>query len=127
MKPREHEIQKAIADVLRLAGATVLETTAYRQKGPSGTDKGVPDLLVFHPATALPIALCLEVKAPGGRLSLEQKVLRERGFIRIVESPEEALKELSLFVTFTAQMMQERVSALKKIEFVQMALGRGKM
>lgn len=31
-KPKEHEIQAQVVQCLKLAGLTVLETTAYRQK-----------------------------------------------------------------------------------------------
>lgn len=47
-KPKEHDVQRAVVQALRCAGFHVYETTAYRQKGPSGVDKGVPDLLVSH-------------------------------------------------------------------------------
>ncbi len=63
-QPTEHEIQAAIVDALRVCGLTVYSTTAYRQKGPSGVDRGVPDLLVC--VDGLPgIYIGLEVKRPG--------------------------------------------------------------
>lgn len=49
LKAKEHDVQRVIVRALRLAGFHVYETTAYRQKGPSGMDKGIPDLLVSHP------------------------------------------------------------------------------
>lgn len=65
--PTEHEIQAAIVDALRVAGFAVFETTAYLQKGASGVDKGIPDLLVAHdfvPFVYLGIEVKREAAAP---------------------------------------------------------------
>lgn len=91
---REHELQKQIVDALKLAGFDVLETTAYRQKGPSGMDKGVPDLLVSH--KVLPVTfLGIEVKLPGKIKwsSLEQRELWERGRFHVAQSPAQAVEQ----------------------------------
>jgi hypothetical protein len=92
--PKEHEVQKSIVDALRLAGCTVRETTAYKQKGPSGVDKGVPDLLVFVPVVQGPkVYIGLEVKRDGkAPLTPEQKAAVESGEYSIVWSPEQALQ-----------------------------------
>ncbi len=92
-KATEHEIQAAIVDALRLAGLTVYETTAYRQKGPSGVDKGIPDLLVC--SDQLPWTyLGIEVKRPGCEnkfsSSEQERACSERRFV-VATSPEEAL------------------------------------
>lgn len=63
-RPKEDEVQKAITDALTLARIPFYETTAFRQKGSTGVDKGVPDLLVPIPGhTGCYIGL--EVKRPG--------------------------------------------------------------
>jgi len=59
----EHAVQLRIKEALELAGCSVRETTAYRQKGPSGIDKGIPDLLVFHPSLR-GAYIGIEVKRP---------------------------------------------------------------
>lgn len=92
----EHEIQAAIVDALRLAGFTVRETTAYRQKGASGVDKGIADLLVFHQAVSnyhFGVCLCIEVKRPGPIKwsSPEQQQAYEQNEILVAQSVEEAL------------------------------------
>jgi hypothetical protein len=93
---REHELQKQIVDALHLAGFEVMETTAYRQKGPTGVDKGIPDLLVSH--KILPVTfLGIEVKLPGKIKwsSLEQSELWERGRFHVAQSPEQAVEQAS--------------------------------
>lgn len=90
-RPTEHQIQAEIVEAMTLAGFEVLHTTAFRQKGPSGVAKGVPDLLCFHPC-CLYGALCIEVKRPGGKWTNEkQRELNERGLVAKAESAEDAL------------------------------------
>lgn len=91
---REHELQKQIVDALKIAGFDVLETTAYRQKGPSGVDKGVPDLLVSHKVLQTTF-LGIEVKLPGKIKwsSLEQRELWERGRFHVAQSPGQAVEQ----------------------------------
>jgi hypothetical protein len=72
IKPKESDIQQAITTALECAGFTVRHTSAFRQKGPSGVSKGVPDLLCFHPSVPWSY-MGLEVKRPGGKLTLEQE------------------------------------------------------
>lgn len=94
MKPKvlEHDLQKQIVDALVLAGFEVQETTAYRQKGESGTDKGISDLLVSHKVLHY-TCLCLEVKPPGKIRwsSPEQKAAFDAGKFRVVQSADEAV------------------------------------
>lgn len=92
LTPLEHEVQKTIVDSLVLAGFTVKETTAYKQKGASGVDKGIPDLLVFHPLLRYTYH-GQEVKRPGKiRFSSpEQKAAYEAFEYPVVQSAEEAL------------------------------------
>lgn len=92
--PTEHQIQKQIVDALRLCGLDVYETTAYRQKGSSGIDKGIPDLLVSVPD--LPIYIGVEVKRPGGKFSSsEQREAFHRGHFVVAVSLETALTQVA--------------------------------
>lgn len=88
----ETQLQFAIVDVLKLAGFSVKHTSAFRQTGPSGVSKGIPDLLVSHRG----IPLCyfgMEVKLPQGKLSPEQKqAVSAREYV-VVRSPIEALDQ----------------------------------
>lgn len=88
----ETEVQVAIKSALTLAHFGVLETTAWKQKEKSGVDKGVPDLLVYHPACKGQF-LPLEVKKPGAvkYSSPEQEQLHKEGYTYVVQSSEEAL------------------------------------
>lgn len=91
---REHEAQEMMVAALRSAGFGVLETTAYRQKGPSGVDKGVPDLLVYH-KVRMGVMLPIEVKRPGAKIkysSPEQQALCEAGHVHVCQTSEEALE-----------------------------------
>lgn len=100
MKATEHQTQAAIVAALRLAGFTVRETTAFRQKGPSGVDKGIPDHLVCHRQIPL-LYLPLEVKRSGCEReysSLEQRLAHESGEFMIVSSVEDALKAAKRFL-----------------------------
>lgn len=92
---REHDIQKAIVKTLQCAGLTVYETTAYRQKGPSGVDKGIPDLLVVCPLCSMTF-IGLEVKVPGRwkYSSIEQEAAHKEGHFSVVTSPLEAVRAL---------------------------------
>ena len=90
----EHQIQKQIVDALRLCGLDVYETTAYRQKGSSGIDKGIPDLLVS--VSPLPIYIGVEVKRPGGKFSSsEQREAFHRGHFVVAISLETALTQVA--------------------------------
>ena len=90
----EHDIQRQIVDALRICGLDVYETTAYRQKGSSGVDKGIPDLLVSVPP--LPIYIGVEVKRPGGKFSSpEQREAFHRGAFVVAVSLETALTQVA--------------------------------
>ncbi len=89
----EHEIQEMTVQMVRLCGLTVLETTAYRQKGSSGVDLGVPDLLVSVPGTPA-LWVGIEMKKPGGQLSRAQFALSSARQIIVCHSPEEVLRSL---------------------------------
>lgn len=76
-RPTERTVQETTVQLLRAAGFHVLETSAWRQKGPSGVDKGVPDLLVSHalrPYVFVGIEMKRDSKAP---VSPEQKEHRD--------------------------------------------------
>lgn len=90
---KEHDLQKQIVDALVLAGFDVQETTAYKQRGESGTDKGIADLLVSHKVLHY-TCLCLEVKAPGKIRwsSPEQREAFEAGKFRVVQSSAQAVE-----------------------------------
>lgn len=104
----EHEIQAAIVDALRLAGFTVRETTAYRQKGPSGVDKGIADLLIFHERLSqnqTGTCLCLEVKRVGNWnfSSDEQKEACHKGEFFVVNNPVAALRLANSWLEFNVR------------------------
>lgn len=88
----ETMVQAAIVEVLKLAGFSVKHTSAFRQTGPSGVSKGIPDLLVSHRG----IPLCyfgMEVKLPSGKLSPEQQqAVSAREYV-VVRSPVDALDQ----------------------------------
>lgn len=93
-KATEHEIQKAIVDAVRLCPfLTVYETTAYRQKGGSGVDKGIPDLLISYRFIHFTF-LGLEVKADAANIKWSSEEQR-RAFlekrIAVTDSPGGAL------------------------------------
>lgn len=87
----ERQVQEAAVEALRLAGFVVLQTTAWRQKGPSGVSPGVPDLLVTHSDAPWGCWLGIEMKRPGGRLTPAQKWLADAGRIVVARSAEDAL------------------------------------
>lgn len=88
----EHELQARIKFALEVAGFGVWHTSAFRQKGPSGVSKGVPDLLVWHvlvPRTFLGI----EVKRPGrvAYSSAQQREAHEADRFHLVQSDAQAV------------------------------------
>ena len=117
-KPLEHDVQATIKQALELAGCDYFETTAYRQKGSSGVDKGVPDLLVTMAHT--PLMLGLEVKRPGKIVastfsSTEQRDAWMCGRIVVARTPREALEHVAqgldlLKQTRAVDSAQERVN-----------------
>lgn len=97
-KIHEHDLQRAIVDALRAHGHLVYETTAYRQKGASGVDKGIPDLLVLPKnwrgdPTLTGYLRGIEVKVPGKIKwsSPEQELAWLDGSFVVVQSPVAAI------------------------------------
>lgn len=90
MAREETLVQRAITEVLGLAGVLVLHTSAFTARGPLGTAKGVPDLLCYA-EDAPGLMWGLEVKTAKGRPTPEQKRLSDAGMYAIVRSPEEAI------------------------------------
>lgn len=91
--PLEKEVQAEIEAALELAGFVVMHTTAFRQKGPSGVSKGLPDLLCIHPECPKAY-LGIEVKRPGAikYTSPEQEFCHRRGDFYVAQCPEDALR-----------------------------------
>jgi hypothetical protein len=99
-RPLERDVQKAIVDALRLAGLRVRETSAWKQKAPSGVDKGIPDLLVFAPEVPL-IYFGLEVKRDSkAAWTKEQKAAVNAGEYVVVTTPHEALQYIEGRLSF---------------------------
>lgn len=122
-KATEDEVQVAIIDALHLAGLGLFCTSAHRQKGASGVDRGIPDLLVF--CDLIPYTfLGLEVKRPEGWKwsSREQELaFNERRFYK-VHSPSEAMLRVWewLDVMNTEGLLD---GVIGKVENVFVALG----
>ena len=75
---------------------SVLSTSAFRARGPMGSDRGVPDLLAYSPK--LPgIYVGLEVKLPGkiAWSSPEQEELVKNGVHFVVQSEEDCMMVLA--------------------------------
>lgn len=89
---KEAPLQLAIVESLQYCGLEVYETSTHRQKGSSGVDKGIADLLVPHPCLRY-TALCIEVKRPGNIRwsSPEQRRAAELAHTIVVRGIEEAL------------------------------------
>lgn len=121
----EHEIQGQMVDALRAAGLVVLETTAYRQRGPSGVDRGVPDLLVFVPGVLGCVGL--EVKAAKGRISVAQRELLNAGVIMVVRSVEDALLAVQVWLKSGRDAIQDaaRCHAAGRVGRVWLSLSGG--
>lgn len=89
----ERDIQEAIVKALEVCGCIVMQTSAWRQRGPSGVTPGIPDLLVRWPGLTPGYVLGIEVKAPNGRPTPEQRQAEANGFIvAFVRSPKQALE-----------------------------------
>lgn len=83
----EHQIQSEIVKILRIHGYDVMVTTAYMQKGASGVQKGIPDLLVHREDWGPGVLVGLEVKRPGGKFtSYEQELAWLCGQTIVVDS-----------------------------------------
>lgn len=88
-RPLEASVQRAIVESLQWAGFDVLRTSQVQRA--VGCDNGIPDLLVFHPFNR-GVMLGLEVKRDKkAHVRVEQRALADKGAVRIVSSPEEAL------------------------------------
>lgn len=116
MRPKEHEVQAQIVDALRLCGLVVQETTAYRQKGASGVDKGIPDLLVWIPGfkTAIGLEVKRDEKAPR---TTEQTRMCEQGFYQFVWTVEMALDAVheAMFDTPHTAHVHSRFYQIEKV------------
>jgi hypothetical protein len=123
-KLKEHEVQAQIVDALRLCGLVVQETTAYRQKGSSGVDKGVPDLLVWVPGfkTAIGLEVKRDEKAPR---TPEQRAMCEQGFYPFVWTVEMALDAVHEAMIHTPHAAHVH-SRFLQIEKVRKAFGSGR-
>jgi len=83
----EHQIQSDIVKIFRIHGYEVMVTTAFMQKGASGVQKGIPDLLVHREDWGPGVLVGLEVKRPGGKFtSHEQELAWLRGQTIVVDS-----------------------------------------
>ena len=125
-RPTERDAQENGQQALRLAGFIVRHTSAWRQKGPSGVSRGIADLLVKHPACDLDISLELEYKRPGKikYTSEEQRFAHEKGYIRIAQTDEEALRWGRHFVERFAYP-DEKELALERIDRIIASLAKG--
>lgn len=87
-KQTEHELQADIVRMLQVRGYDVMVTTAYRQKGGTGVQKGIPDLLVHRDDWGPGVLVGLEVKRPGRVKwsSLEQELAWVDGQTIVVQS-----------------------------------------
>lgn len=119
-KVTEHELQRSIVRALEAHGHYVYETTAYRQKGSTGVDKGIPDLLVSIKRGSATIAhhLGLEVKRPGRATmfsSHEQEIAWLRGHTLVVTSVEGALKAVQMTVNGYFPIMGDGIHSASRL------------
>lgn len=89
MTIRRHAVRRdanepAIVDALEAIGVVV-----HRLSAP-----GLPDLLTWHPREGLRL---IEVKMPGGSLTVQQQTTRERTPFAIVESVTDALALFGIY------------------------------
>lgn len=114
---KEWDIQKQIVDAIKAAGFSVYETTAYRQKGPSGCSKGIADVLVHVPQNP-GMYFGIEVKRPGpiAWSSPEQERAHSCRHFVVAQSPEMALLELMAVCTRYAldPMWRQRLASVYK-------------
>lgn len=127
MKVRERDVQDAIVKALELCQMTVLHTSAWKQRGPSGVSPGVPDLLVYVPG--LPFAaIGLEIKRPGGKLSPAQQLHVDARRYLVATSPEEALDRMVEAIDQLASGWEDEASlrqVIRLINRMRAALGGG--
>ncbi len=123
---REEDVQAGIVAGLTALRYTVLQTSRrnhvhrcpkcsenFRDHRGDGASKGVPDLVVSHPAWPEGTWLGLEVKGPQTRVSPEQKSLADAGRIRVVRSIAEALefvKRQDAVLRGLARELEERLA-----------------
>lgn len=95
-KQSEAEVQAEIVTALELAGCTVYHTSTNGVRHGTGVSKGVPDLLVAHPAFERGMLLGIEVKKPVGWKwsSPEQQRAHASGHTVLATSAYDALTEL---------------------------------
>lgn len=127
--PREHEIQAEIKTAVELAGFTVYETTAYRQKGPSGVDKGIPDLLVacdLYPHIYLGMEVKRDASKPKWSSPEQEQAARANRFV-VVDSAASALGFLEGWITEHYETLDPDAAIhLDKISRVRKGLAGGK-
>ncbi len=94
----EAQIQRAIIELLELAGFVVWSTSRVRRRCPEckafvpggdGVDRGLPDIVFTHPS--MPRLLGgIEVKGPTTTISPEQRAAADAGAYPICRSVEDA-------------------------------------
>lgn len=112
---KERYIQEAIVAALAAAGCVVYQTTAWRQRGPSGVTPGIPDLLVHVPGMRQGHLIALEVKGPKGIISPAQQAAFAAGAIAaFVHTPLEAIDAVYTALDYT-------VPKTSKMRLIRMA------
>ena len=112
---KEDVLEGQIIDLLEVRGYRVMHTSAKRQRGASGVDYGIPDLLVGKPTPAAlaphtslgPVKggsalLGLEVKSKDAKGNwkyscIEQWINHREGLTVVVTTPEQALEIANAF------------------------------
>jgi hypothetical protein len=107
---KEDVLEGQIIDLLEARGYRVMHTSAKKQRGASGVDYGIPDLLVgkFLPASLTPhfkegsALLGLEVKSKDAKGNwkyscIEQWINHREGLTVVVTTPEQALAVVEAF------------------------------
>lgn len=107
---KEDVLEGQIIDLLEARGYRVMHTSAKKQRGASGVDYGIPDLLVgkFLPASLTPhfkegsALLGVEVKSKDAKGNwkyscIEQWINHREGLTVVVTSPEQALAVVETF------------------------------
>jgi hypothetical protein len=107
---KEDVLEGQIIDLLEARGYRVMHTSAKRQRGASGVDYGIPDLLVGKPLPAALVStitrgsalLGLEVKSKDAKGNwkyscIEQWINHREGLTVVVATPEQALAVVEAF------------------------------
>lgn len=93
----EKDDQAAIVEILKLFGFGVKSTSTHRQRGPSGCDKGIADLIVFDREMPF-LSICIEVKRSDKPLKLtpEQVTANNLKEFFVATSADEAVLGLAI-------------------------------